>query len=314
MEMDPAPKQATRRRTPRQLERKREVDKQTQRIKRESDKDRLIQIQADVQAIKRQMDSLQKSMAMILNGWHNLHDTHLGGHPPQSSISPPVDMLTPPDGNTTGTGGDSSSSSSDLTSNPVHDSYADCFEHTVYDALIEAQAQPRAPPIPRSPSLPDLLFMGEGENVVSRILIKMLMREGFYGMDYRLSPSLETLQDVPEWLQPTEIQNNTPHQIFTDFVPFPRLRNAMISGSVEYTREKFDIDYGRSVSVNWPSWKPLLVSNDSFEVVLNPDFEPHILNSSNWSLDADFARSVQDAVSARQYLNPKVWGKSGIRV
>ncbi|KAL2700216.1 hypothetical protein AAEP93_008739 [Penicillium crustosum] len=394
MEMDPGPKQPVRRRTSKQLERKRELDKQAQRIKRETDKDRLVQIQADVQKIQQQMDSLQKTMAMILDGMNTLHSTHPSAHLSQSSVmSLPADRSTPQDGRIIGTRGDSSSSSSpsSLTSNlahggqappklygdtdrsllavdcsvvsrelnhspvavgslpenndscspyaqdsvqlvasalhpsetgankttldahrqtqefsnrevisvhdskapttiyahidtspptifryrgvtlpfchcqpRVHSSYADCFEHTVYDAVIKAHNQPQAPPVPLSPSLPDLLF-------------------------YRLSPSLETLQDVPEWFRPTEVQNNTPHQIFTDFMPFPQLRNAMVSGSVEYTREEFDIDYGRSVSINWPSSKPLLVRNDSLDVVLNPEFEPHVLNYSNWSLNEGFA-------------------------
>lgn len=33
----------------------------------------------------------------------------------------------------------------------VHSSYADCFEHTVYDAVIKAHVQPQAPPVPLSP-------------------------------------------------------------------------------------------------------------------------------------------------------------------
>ncbi|KAJ5393479.1 Protein of unknown function DUF3425 [Penicillium crustosum] len=406
--MDPGPKQPVRRRTSKQLERKRELDKQAQRIKRETDKDRLVQIQADVQKIQQQMDSLQKTMAMILDGMNTLHSTHPSAHLSQSSVmSLPADRSTPQDGRIIGTRGDSSSSSSpsSLTSNlahggqappklygdtdrsllavdcsvvsrelnhspvavgslpenndscspyaqdsvqlvasalhpsetgankttldahrqtqefsnrevisvhdskapttiyahidtspptifryrgvtlpfchcqpRVHSSYADCFEHTVYDAVIKAHNQPQAPPVPLSPSLPDLLFVGEGDNVVSRILFKMLKREGLCGMD-----------DVPEWFRPTEVQNNTPHQIFTDFMPFPQLRNAMVSGSVEYTREEFDIDYGRSVSINWPSSKPLLVRNDSLDVVLNPEFEPHVLNYSNWSLNEGFA-------------------------
>ncbi|KAJ5597613.1 hypothetical protein N7537_007697 [Penicillium hordei] len=72
-------------------------------------------------------------------------------------------------------------------------------------------------------------------------------------------------------------------------MPFPQLRNAMVPGSFEYTREEFDIDYGRSVSINWPSFTPLLVRNDSLDVVLNPEFEPHALNYSNWSLNEEFA-------------------------
>lgn len=51
-------------------------------------------------------------------------------------------------------------------------SYADCFEHTVYDALIEAHIQTHAS------SFPGLLFTGEGENGMSRISIKISKRSG----------------------------------------------------------------------------------------------------------------------------------------
>jgi hypothetical protein len=60
----------------------------------------------------------------------------------------------------------------------THVSYAECFERTVYLALMEAHSGPPAlhlpAPIPRIPALEDLLFRGDGQNVVTRVMNKML--------------------------------------------------------------------------------------------------------------------------------------------
>jgi hypothetical protein len=110
---------------------------------------------------------------------------------------------------------------------------------------------------------------------------------------YRFFPSPETLNDVPEWLRPTETQTNTPHFIFTDFVHFPRLRDALTLGAFDYVREEFDIDYAHSISVNWPAWQPLFLWQVC-QVALNPDFVRHVAIYSNWSLDTAFARKYPE--------------------
>lgn len=109
-------------------------------------------------------------------------------------------------------------------------------------------------------------------------------------LQYRFFPSLDTFQDVPEWLRSDDVQSSTPHLIFTDFVHFPKLRTAMVLGSVSYVREEFDYDYARHVSLSWPNNKSLLVRSDGGDMILNPDFEPHVFNLDNWSLDSGFAR------------------------
>lgn len=83
-----------------------------------------------------------------------------------------------------------------------------------------------------------------------------------------------------------------PHPIYIDFVQFPRLRDAMVLGSVSIDgiREAFDADFGHHLSVNWPASKSLLVADDTRSTALHPDFERHVCTEENWSLDADFAR------------------------
>lgn len=77
-----------------------------------------------------------------------------------------------------------------------------------------------------------------------------------------------------------------------DFVQFPRLRNAMVLGSVSIDdiRGAFDADFEQHVSVNWPASKSLLVADDMRNTVLHPEFERHVCTEENWSLDSGFAR------------------------
>ncbi|KAL3443168.1 hypothetical protein BJX65DRAFT_312185 [Aspergillus insuetus] len=216
----------------------------------------------------------------------------------------------------------------------IHDTYAECFEQTVYTALISAHYPSQLPTIPsgstipRLPSVSDVVFLGAGENPVSRIIIKMLRRPGFKDLvntvaafllvywvlrvrppftpyltsstdtkdQYRFFPSPETLSDIPEWLRPTEIQDTTPHQIWTDFIQFPALRNAMVQEAFPIVRDDFDMDYSAAISCNWPPWQPLLVraQGSTFDVRLNSDFVAHVTLFSSWSLGVDFARKYPE--------------------
>ena len=63
----------------------------------------------------------------------------------------------------------------------------------------------------------------------------------------------------------------------------------MVLGDVEYTAAQFGADYSDSISCNWPVSKSLLVRNSVGSIILNPEFELHISNLSNWSLDLVFA-------------------------
>ncbi|KAL2840052.1 hypothetical protein BJY01DRAFT_250179 [Aspergillus pseudoustus] len=305
----------SRRRTPMQLERKRVLDKELQRAKRESDRDRLLQMQNEVHQMRETMDYLKSTSKMILetvSAWSPHLFIQPGGAvvtaqsqlskdstfavaanqpcwPPTGRSMPAVDCLCQP---------------------KAHASYGECFERTVYTALIgvhyhsQLPAVLSVPCIPRLPSVSDLLFLGLGENLVSRIIIKMLRRPGFkdlvstfatflivyWVLRYRFFPSPETRADIPEWLRPTEVQDNTPHPIWTDFIHFPQLRNAMVLERFKIVRDDFDFDYSASMTVNWPSWQPLIIQTETFNMVLNPDFPVHVSTFSNWSLDSDFAR------------------------
>ncbi|KAL3483071.1 hypothetical protein BJX62DRAFT_245264 [Aspergillus germanicus] len=306
---------SSRRRTAKQLERKCELDRETQRAKRESDRERLHQLQDDMKELQMQMAGLQRTLDGVLRAIV---------HPPTRDVSATPQLAPTPvpaaaaaatvcvaETNTPASLADYSHTSCRCRPQR-HVSYAECFERTVYLALMEAHSGPPAllhspAPIPRIPALEDLLFRGDGQNVVTRVMNKMLRFDTgldmatllsayllvYWVLRYRFFPSPETLNGVPEWLRPTETQTNTPHFIFTDFVHFPRLRDALTVGAFDYVREEFDIDYAQSISVNWPSWQPLFLWQNC-EVILNPDFAKHVTIYSNWSLDTAFARKYPE--------------------
>lgn len=74
--------------------------------------------------------------------------------------------------------------------NPTeHSSYAECFEQSVFDALIKMHhnTDANARVIPRSPALVDMLFIGKGDNVVTQVVNKMLRRTGFRTLTFLFS-------------------------------------------------------------------------------------------------------------------------------
>ncbi|KAI0968304.1 hypothetical protein F4678DRAFT_464375 [Xylaria arbuscula] len=189
-----------------------------------------------------------------------------------------------------------------------HESYSACVEHTIFDNLMQIQPHPvnaASPPFPATPHLSDLLLMGEPTNPASRVLYKIMKRPNmddlvirsavfiiaYRLLRYRLYPTLEAFRDIPEWLRPTDIQYDTPHPLYVDFMQFPQLRDAMALGivNIDPFREEFDADFRCSLSVNWPRSRSIIVVNDSFDVVLNPDFEAHVCIFENWTLDSRFA-------------------------
>lgn len=76
--------------------------------------------------------------------------------------------------------------------NPTeHISYAECFEQSVFDALIKMHRQHNIDAntrvIPRSPALVDMLLIGKGDNVVTRVVNKLLRRTGLRTLTFLFS-------------------------------------------------------------------------------------------------------------------------------
>lgn len=227
--MNPQDPPTKRRRTPKQLERKRERDKEIQRVKRGCDRERLEQIQLDVCSMQQQMTELQQSVHLILGPLRGrpgpspiaapnekaeepaipaagsslvagaratgpspgMMQTHqaLNQRPPQVLTAPTSTTETVLLGSIPLSPRSRSSEPAPVKSGPcvcqprVHASYSECFEHTVYEAIMQGHSplvptgSLSTPPIRRLPSVCDLLFIGDGENLVTQTIMKMLKRD-----------------------------------------------------------------------------------------------------------------------------------------
>ncbi|RMZ81251.1 hypothetical protein DV737_g2566, partial [Chaetothyriales sp. CBS 132003] len=113
-------------------------------------------------------------------------------------------------------------------------------------------------------------------------------------MRWQLNPTEENYLRMPEWMQPTEAQLDTPHPAWIDFLYWPRMRDKMVPNYQDFPFDNWFIPFTSALSVNWP-YEPsdcLLKiplgtvhgSDDDAEVIFNPVFEQHVRRLENWSV------------------------------
>lgn len=98
-----------------------------------------------------------------------------------------------------------------------------------------------------------------------------------------MKPSPETLQDVPGWLRPTEIQQSHPHGVVVDYIPWPSLRDYLCSSDDTDPRHSLHV-YFESVRLLWPPQLPLIVRDLSVDLVLSPEFEAVAGRLESWAM------------------------------
>jgi hypothetical protein len=115
----------------------------------------------------------------------------------------------------------------------------------------------------------------------------------FLLMRWQIYPTQENYERLPEWFTPRPIQLLQPHPVWMDYVPWPAMRDRIITSYQNYPFENWFIPFTRDISVNWPyeATDCLLSAGDMDELVINPVFERHMRNLSNWSLGPCFAES-----------------------
>lgn len=115
----------------------------------------------------------------------------------------------------------------------------------------------------------------------------------FLLMRWQIYPTQENYERLPEWLTPTPTQILHPHPAWMDYVPWPAMRDRIITNYQNYPFENWFIPFTSGMRVNWPyeDTDCLLSAGDSDELVINPVFERHMRNLSNWSLGTCFAET-----------------------
>ncbi|PWY77520.1 bZIP transcription factor [Aspergillus heteromorphus CBS 117.55] len=129
------------------------------------------------------------------------------------------------------------------------------------------------------------------EQIAVLFLMFLLMR-------WQIYPTSENYDRLPEWLTPRPSQLLTPHPVWIDYLPWPRMRDRLVMSYHEYPFENWFIPFTRTVSVNWPyeATDCLLSTGDGDELIINPVFERHFRNISNWSLGPAFAEAYPSLV------------------
>ncbi|KAJ9486701.1 hypothetical protein VN97_g6636 [Penicillium thymicola] len=115
----------------------------------------------------------------------------------------------------------------------------------------------------------------------------------FLLMRWQIYPTQENYERLPEWLTPSPTQILHPHPAWMDYVPWPAMRDRIITNYQNYPFENWFIPFTSGMRVNWPyeDTDCLLSAGDSDELVINPVFERHMRNLSNWSLGTCFAET-----------------------
>ncbi|THX57121.1 hypothetical protein D6D06_03897 [Aureobasidium pullulans] len=135
----------------------------------------------------------------------------------------------------------------------------------------------------------------------------------FLVMRWRIAPTQENFERLPEWIRPIRSQLEVSHPIWFDNVPWPWMRDRMIKNCAAYPNERFGPLYCQSLSLNWP-YDPqqcllpransvqgaeatsAAVLDDDEEFMINPVFESHMRNLSNWSVGSAFANNMPELV------------------
>ena len=115
----------------------------------------------------------------------------------------------------------------------------------------------------------------------------------FLVMRWSIYPTQDNYERLPEWMTPRPSQLFTPHPAWIDYLPWPKMRDKLVSCYQDYPFENWFIPYTTTLSLNW-QYEPtdcLLSSPESDELMINPVFERHLMRLENWSLGPAFAKA-----------------------
>lgn len=134
----------------------------------------------------------------------------------------------------------------------------------------------------------------------------------FLIMRWQVYPTQENYDRLPEWHTPRPTQLLTAHPPWMDYVPWPRMRDRLAMSHQDYPFENWFIPFTRGLSVNWPyeDTDCLLSAGSSDELLINPVFERHLRNLSNWSLGPLFAETYPNLVDTTQIRPDKQSSKA----
>lgn len=120
----------------------------------------------------------------------------------------------------------------------------------------------------------------------------------FLLMRWQIYPTQENYDRLPEWITPRPTQLLHAHPPWMDYVPWPRMRDRLVTSHRDYPFENWSVPFTRGMDVSWPyeATDCVLSAGDSDELIINPVFERHMRNLNNWSLGPLFAETYPGLV------------------
>lgn len=122
----------------------------------------------------------------------------------------------------------------------------------------------------------------------------------FQIMRWQIFPTQQNYDRMPNWITPRPAQLFSPHPAWVDYIIWPNVRDRLSYDWRDYPFENWFVPYTRTISCNWP-YEPmdcLLHNTESDELLINPVFERHIRELSNWSVGTEFAETFPALVDA----------------
>ncbi|KAF2743584.1 hypothetical protein M011DRAFT_471320 [Sporormia fimetaria CBS 119925] len=127
-------------------------------------------------------------------------------------------------------------------------------------------------------------------------------------MRWQIEPTQENYERMPDWVTPRPSQLFVPHPYWFSHLPWPGLRDRLISTRPFTPFDAFFIPFTTSLSLNWPydphscllraSTPSLLATGqpnpngDEERWIMNPEFEAHLRDLGNWSLGSVFRSAL----------------------
>lgn len=163
-------------RTPKQLQRKRSLDKASQKRKRDQQKAHAAGVEQDLWDARAEIEYLRAAIRDMQNGTEQAprdadpaqpgpHAAHVLApirSAPEDRKPPHIDCYCLP---------------------KVHRNYSECFERTVFGGVMHMHRSPATiQPVPATPELADILFLREPWDPISSVLYKLVRRPNMNSM------------------------------------------------------------------------------------------------------------------------------------
>jgi hypothetical protein len=115
-------------------------------------------------------------------------------------------------------------------------------------------------------------------------------------LHWQLLQDEQSYAHMPQWLRPEPSQLTIPHAAWIDRIPWPRARNYLIHHP-DITLDEFAAGYSATFDISWkydPSHVVIRTGAEPNESYINPIFEEHIRQLSNWSVGEAFRKRFPD--------------------